>query len=367
MTSTTSLNPSVSGDWVKGETLERSEGLPILTYLRVGDPGRPLVVFLPGGAHLARVSYGHPGARPDDFLAHWLVARGFSVLALSYPSDHPVFPAAHPELTVDRWAAAAAVLAKRIVVKHRLRAGVVLCGWSMAGRSVQPFAETARRVDLDLRCFVSLSAWAPLPGLALVRPDGEPLTSDGLWEAVPQNPPTVLDGLYGQISAQAEAGRPVMSREEYARHYLCRHSVGLRGEAQRWHGRASVLDVEAGIRETGAGRWAEFPVCAAIVPKGAQDARHALSDHLAWSAITAWALGWRLADATALSDDAWAHLQARCQRLSTELVRFAPGNHFFFLGAAGAQRAARHVEELWQAAEDLRDLAADALTPVPGR
>jgi hypothetical protein len=357
----------VNSEWVHGESLEYSEGLPVLTYLRVGDPGRPLMVFLPGGGHLARISYGHPGARPDDFFAYWLAARGFTVLALSFPSDHPVFPAAHPELTVNRWAAAAAVLTKRIVTEHRLRAGAVLCGWSMAGRSVGPFAQTARRVDLDLRCFISLAASAPLPGLVPVLPAGEPLTREGLWEAALRPLSTRLDDWYEQICAQAQPGRPVMSREEYVRHYLCRHSVGLRGEAQRWDGQANVhdTDTDAAIRETGAGRWAEFPVCAAIAPEGAQDARHALSDHLTWPAITAWALGWRLTDATPQSDEAWAHLQAHCRELSTELVRSMPGNHFFFLGAPGARRTARHIEELWQAAENFHDLVASALTPDP--
>lgn len=353
----------MTNDWVRGESLEHSEGLPVLTYLRVGDPGQPVVIFLSGGGHLARVSYGHPGARPDDFLAHWLAARGFTVLALSYPSDHPVFPAAHPELTVDRWAAAAAVLAKRIVAEHRLQAGVIVCGWSMAGRSVQPLAQTARQVGLDLRCFVSLAASAPLPGLVPVVPAGEPLTPDGLWEAALGHPPIRLDDWYGQICAQAEPDRPIMSRDEYIRHYLCRHSVGLRGEAQRWDGQASVHAVEAAIRETGAGRWAEFPVCAAIVPEGASDAQHALCDHLTWPTITSYALAWRLSDATALSERAWTHLQAHSRRLSADLVRFMPGNHFFFLGTPGARRAARHIEELWRAAENLHDLVAGALTP----
>ncbi len=350
------------GDRDHGESLQYSEGLPLLTYLRVGDPGRPLVVFLPGGGHLARISYGHPGGRADDFLAHWLAARGFTVLALSYPSDHPALPAAHPELTVDRWGAAAAVLTQRIVAEHQLGAGVILCGWSMAGRSVLPFARTARRVGLDLRCFVSLAASAPLPGLVPVPPTGQPLTPEGLWEAALGQPSTRLDNWYRQISAQAEQGRPIMSRDEYVRHYLCRHSVGLRGEAQRWDGQAGVHDAEAAIRETGVGRWAEFPICAAIVPEDAQDARHALCDHLTWSAITAYSLGWRLPDATVLSADTWAGLTAYSRRLSADLVRFTPGNHFFFLGAAGARRAARHIEELWQAAEDLHLVVSGALT-----
>lgn len=349
------LAPGEQGrQWVDGEFLERSEGLPILTYLRLGDPDRPLVVFLPGGGHLARVSYGHPGARPQDFLAHWLAARGFTVLALSYPSDHPVFPAAHPELTVDRWAAAAAILTKRIMTEHQLQAGVILCGWSMAGRTVQPFAQTCKQVDLDLRCFISLAATAPLPGLVPVLPAGEPLTTDGLWEVL-SHPPTRLDDFFGQISAQTEQDRPVMSRDEYVRHYVCRHSIGLRGEAQRWDGQASIHDSEAAIREIGTGQWTEFPICAAIVPQSAHDARHALSDHLTWPAITAWALGWTLFDATELPDGAWVHLQARSQRLATELVRFTPGNHFFFLGAPGARRTAQHIEELWQATENLHE------------
>jgi hypothetical protein len=75
-----------------GEELRTAAGFPALVRFARGAPGSPLVVFVTGGGVLARIAYGHAGARPADFLAHWLRQAGYACLAVSYPLGHPVFP-----------------------------------------------------------------------------------------------------------------------------------------------------------------------------------------------------------------------------------------------------------------------------------
>src|SRR3979411_840362 len=68
------------------ESVARHFGVDVRHYFRRGlAPNAPLVVFLPGAAHVGRVAYGHNGARPEDFLDFWLAQVGYGLLALSYP------------------------------------------------------------------------------------------------------------------------------------------------------------------------------------------------------------------------------------------------------------------------------------------
>ena len=58
-----------AGDLVRaGEALRVVEGVPHIVYHRSAGGDCPLAVFLPGGGHLARVAYGHPGSEPRDFI-----------------------------------------------------------------------------------------------------------------------------------------------------------------------------------------------------------------------------------------------------------------------------------------------------------
>ncbi|MEM9105679.1 MAG: alpha/beta hydrolase, partial [Pseudomonadota bacterium] len=63
---------SPPGGLYAGEELLATNGIETLTYFKAGDPEKPLVVFVPGGFHLARVYYGYPGGVEKVFLAYWL-------------------------------------------------------------------------------------------------------------------------------------------------------------------------------------------------------------------------------------------------------------------------------------------------------
>lgn len=55
-----------------GEEQVLRDGVVGLRYLRRRRDDQPLVIFLPGGAHLARIAYGDPTSSRSDFLNYWL-------------------------------------------------------------------------------------------------------------------------------------------------------------------------------------------------------------------------------------------------------------------------------------------------------
>ncbi|UCI32041.1 hypothetical protein [Mesorhizobium sp. B4-1-4] len=49
-----------------GGRLVSASGHQFLLCERIDASTAPLVLFLPGGSHLARIAYGHPSGVPDD-------------------------------------------------------------------------------------------------------------------------------------------------------------------------------------------------------------------------------------------------------------------------------------------------------------
>jgi pimeloyl-ACP methyl ester carboxylesterase len=152
----------------EGEQVQTIDGFPAMTKFVQGDPSRPLVVFIPGAHHLARIAYGgHAGGREQDFLAYWLVREGYNFLGVSYPlaSADNAIAGAYPSYTARDWGKQAADLAKQAVEQHHLTNRIIVIGWSMGGRIAEPIAEFAKADGLDLDFYVSFSATPGVMGL----------------------------------------------------------------------------------------------------------------------------------------------------------------------------------------------------------
>ncbi|MBL0915031.1 MAG: hypothetical protein IBJ13_05815, partial [Sphingopyxis sp.] len=147
MTMKGSRHPLSADPLFPGERRVLGHHFPVLAWSSPGDDDKPLLILVPGGGHLARVYYGHPGSDPRDFLAHWLARRGYGLLALSYPSDHPANPAPCADMDVVDWAQDLAAATASHVAAGR---EVILVGWSMAGRLARAFRLAGG--DLGLRC-----------------------------------------------------------------------------------------------------------------------------------------------------------------------------------------------------------------------
>jgi hypothetical protein len=148
-------------DVYPGESVQMSAGSPALVKFIRGEPTKPLVVLIPGAAHTARIFYGgHPGGRETDFVAYWLKQLGFNVLAISYPihTESPVMDMAVPGFGILDWGRQGALLAKDVIEREHLSNHVVIIGWSMGGRILGPFMQSAASAGLTVDLFVSFSA-----------------------------------------------------------------------------------------------------------------------------------------------------------------------------------------------------------------
>lgn len=326
-----------------GEVLCVVEGIPHICYYRPAPSDGPLAVFLPGGGHLARVAYGHPGATPSDFIDTWLAAAGYGLLALSYPSDHPAFVVLYPDLTLLQWASSAAQLIEDHLRQFPCRE-VVMLGWSMAGRSVVAIERALHARGVSLNCFISLAATAPLPNMFPDPSRQEHFTPAGFWDSSTRHSQWLA-----QIETQRGAsGAPAIDPASYLAHYVVNSPFALRVQPQQ-----DFDEAEAALAdEAGAFAYDEYPPVAAIIPESSSDGLHALTDAAVWGAINALRIARRIGPTLQLDATRWTALQSLATSLPQRLCRSVPGGHFFFIGHDGAAATVHSVVELaneWRA------------------
>lgn len=341
------------------EMLVESSDVPMIAYVREGSPERPIVVALPGGGHLARIFYGHPGGQAENFLDHWLDTLGFGLIALSYPSDHPAFRRRRPDLTVTEWGCAAAEIAAGIIRDRGLQGRVVLAGWSMAGRVCRAFNVAAHRRGLNTIGFIALAATPPLPGMTYIAPKGEPSTAEGFWRTGDRSAPlsarskAFLRDVHWQ---RCEEHPEIISEAAYANYYIVNTPIRLRGEPDQWPGlaRNSLLDT---ITDLGTFDYADYPFTGVIAPTRASDARHVLTDQATWAFLNSQKLFSAYSAHGAdkeIGDEAWAKMRNLAMQLPIRLSRHVEGGHFFFVGRDGAAQTALHIADLSKQIEGVK-------------
>jgi pimeloyl-ACP methyl ester carboxylesterase len=339
---------------LEGETLSEGAGFPCLTYYRAGSGDKPLVVFVPGGGHLARVSYGHGGANRHHFLDYWLEKHEYGLLAVSYPSDYPVFERLYSEMSVSDWGNSLASAVANVITENGLSPRIVMLGWSMAGKVAGRFARAAHSLGLEVACFISLAATSALPGL--MPRSGGPLTPQGLWDSEGMGRSVAWAD---EIEAIGKAeDQPIISRDGYGCFYRCNNPIQLRGEVERLQGGVRVNSLESAVDDVGSFDYAHFPICASITPTSPSDARHVLTDSISWSFYTVSAIWFGMlsgVDVHAMSQAAWSELRALMDSIPQRLTRHVPGGHFFFIGKTGASETARHVDDLIREAARLEE------------
>ena len=340
-----------------------AEGYPSLVYYREGDPSKPLVVFIPGGYHLARVFYGHSKGVTRDFAGYWLKKLGFPVLGVSYPLDHPVFGSLHPEMTVTDWSRMTAAIVSSTVKTRGLSNRVVFAGWSMAGRTAPTLNLFAMEKGLDVTGFISLAATPPLFLNADVTEDFR-LAPNGMREVL--NPPESRRGhnrfcwIGKALEELAEInGRPVLDEDAYRREFCGNHPANLNGEAVRYRSGALVKDMAGAVADMRCFEYGSYPMTACIVPDSPNDLRHALSDVSTWTFINHHQMLWQMRSkktGCSFNPDNFRIKMIKdiFQSLPEVLVKHVHGNHLFFLGEAGARSTARAIAELIDVLDNIK-------------
>ena len=341
--------PADASGLYAGERLQEAAGFPAITYFLKGNKDAPLVVFIPGAHHMARVAYGgHAGAFEKDFLAYWLLQKGYNFLAVSYPIDiaRGGMETNHPDFMIRDWGAQAAALARKTIDENGLGNRVIVLGWSMGGKVAQSVNEAARNENLDLDFYVSFAATPALPGMiALTRE--YPMLESGYADRRKN-----FDGWWKQVAANNERhGREIVSEDIFKNEYQGDIPINLQGYGQQYKDGKYVMDALATQADAKPFSFGDFPLVAMIIPDGRADRRHALVDKAAWSLYNANTIFKRYLSANKvsvndLSDAKWQSLLFVTRTIDERLYRTINGNHFFFVGEFGARATADAVELL---------------------
>ncbi|MCG7505342.1 hypothetical protein [Mesorhizobium retamae] len=335
-TSTMAASPGL----MNGETFTIAAAVPMLVYHR---PGRalstPLVVFIPGGGHLARVSYGYPDGNPQDFLDHWLGEAGYGFLAPSVATG-PHFPvSASCDVTRLQWADALSELIADATATAGQRRSVIILAWSMASNVVGPLAVALRKRGVDIEAFIPMAARPPLPSGSGDDRSMERVDDKGFWD-VAGSPvsgvPRRLSWLAEIAAIEAELGRKVLPSKDYEKYVLVATPPALRHERGS---PAASDDLDT------------LPMALPIAPTDQRDFRHALGDITGWAHMNAQIIVRRYASSYAaqggsMDATSWTKLSSLVADLPKRLGATIDGGHFFFVGERGASATAATVIKL---------------------
>ncbi|MGY3488134.1 hypothetical protein ACVW1C_006017 [Bradyrhizobium sp. USDA 4011] len=345
------------------ERLLDGAAFPAIVFWRPPAGTNPTVLFLPGGGHLARVAYGHPGANPRDFVDFWLREAGWGLLAISYPSDHPAFSRVYPDMTVRDWGASVTAITLGLLATCPRPRQVVVAGWSMAGRVARSVCQGLVRGGVPPIGFISLAASAPFPGLVPAFETGELVTETGLWNpsaGQPGMPPRDSNWCAELAAQSADNDRVVIPEDVYRRDYRANTPLLLRGEPQFLRTRGAAVSVAEVTEELGTFDFASHPLTGVIAPTRPSDARHALTDSVTWGFLNAQHIFERQVrgcrDLSAMPPEHWDRLRALMLDLPRRLTRTVSGGHFFFVGARGAEAT---VHQMVDVAADIASLQAE--------
>ena len=320
------------------ESVARHFGVDVGHYFRRGfAPDAPLVVFLPGAAHVGRIAYGHNGARPEDFLDFWLAKDGYGLLALSYPGHASVAWKSDSNLLLDHWIKAVAkTIGEKVAVTGANK--IIVAAWSMSVRWAGLLSRQLANVDVHIAAFIPLAGSPPMPGLSSIDADSEILTPDGFWDASSSTVggiPRLSTWLEELAMLSSNQSSVVLAPDDYRQYYLTLTPVTLACH-EKLASRLKLSLPEFNL--------AHFPLAYPISPSGFRDCDQAARDAANWDVVNTQILRGYLAGADQL--DEARLLLSSCQTI-------VPGGHLFFVGENGARATATAIDVLWRRLPEL--------------
>ncbi|KAJ5776663.1 uncharacterized protein N7511_001674 [Penicillium nucicola] len=353
-----------------GEQSNTIAGHPVVyRYIPGREFSQPLVVFVPGMAHNGRISYGHPGSHSKDFLSHWFNHYGYNFLAVSYPLDAelPLMPNQSPHFTIPEWGTQTAIVISRVVKENSLDGDILIMGWSMAGKILEPVTEELQKLGLDVHLFVSLAATPALPGLVppVARHQIDQTTSGYSKRAYVTA--TFRRHLDEQEKINGlDGSRFLIDPVIYEREYLGATPVALTACGYEFDMETRTIVKERNpwklLEDGQAHKFSCLPSMAAVFPTSGLDLRHGITDKTTWSYLIVQRAMAELSrsrrvrqylqgkeessQATlAMNRSHFQDLQQVVSGIPELLTADIMGNHFFFVGEFGARKTAETVIE----------------------
>lgn len=329
-----------------GEKVVSAAGYPALIKFIKGKPDKPLIVFIPGDSHLARISYGYPGSNPRDFLSYWLQQAGYSFLAVSYPLENPVYSETYPDFSIKIWGKQVAEITKQVIARNKLSNHVILVAWSMGGSIAESFNVAAKQNGLDVDLFVGLSSMPPIPYIMQSGVySANKMLSNGLADRKP-----IYDLFTTLLQDQDKYNNhTIIPKDIYQTQFLGNIPVALEGAGIRYENGKFINDIPGTLEDGGTFKFSEYPWIALIRDDSPTAARIILADPASWNFIrTEMVYRNYLAkkDLTKLPYKQWQQVMLMMDNLAQDLIMTVHGNHFFFVGETGAKDTARDINIL---------------------
>ncbi|KAJ5110398.1 hypothetical protein N7532_000933 [Penicillium argentinense] len=337
-----------------GEALEIVEGFPTIKHYQPATTNsidsKPLIVCIPGAAHLARIFYGgHHESLSDDFIAYWLSQLGYGVLSVSYPLEmnSSLMPSTGHSFRIRDWGRQAAVCAQKTIVENFLPSrSIILLSWSMGGRMVVQFNIACKELGLHVEQYISLAA---TPGISNIRPPQSDM------ECTPSGYVSISSRI-GAFCKQlntvdlANGGREIIPQGIYLKEYVGGTPINLIGARLKFDGKSAFIPDElAHEDDSRVFDIVNTPFISALYPTSVQDAGHALTDKSTWGFLMTYKLE-SMVPKQALRDlegtQAWEKISKLIHEAPSRMSHAVPGNHFFFVGKQGAEETAQKVVSL---------------------
>ena len=329
----------------QGEELRFYNDYPFLCRFYIGEPGKPLVVFFPGWAHLARISYGIPGSDERDFLAHWILKKGYSFLAVSYPIRHPVFSDVYPGFGLTDWGDAVAAITSAYIEENGLNDDVISVHWSASGQVIRPFNVACGSIGINTRFALALEATPPI------------VISSDLTRGMKHTDKMLISLKYShytlfrdEILEQGDLnGKEIISQGEYVKHILGDIPVGIMGTTNVFTDGTIKEDIVKSFLDKNFFAFTDYPLTVIISGDSALSPYHSIVDRHTWSFINTRMLyhghiARSLFQNKPLRKSDMRRLTKFVHSLPDRLNSVIPGNHFLFVGRKGARAVAAQLE-----------------------
>jgi len=328
------------------EEIRLGNGFPSLIRFFKGDPSKPLVVFFPGWSHLGRISYGFPSCDERHFLAYWLVRKGYSFLATSYPIDHPVYLDVYPEFNLTDWGEMAADIVDQIITENNLIKEIIAINWSASGQVVRPFNVSCIKRGIDMRFDMVVEA---TPGIQVPfdRIEGLKKTDKNMISTES----SLYSLFWKELQEQSLKNTvEIMSRKQYTDNFLGDIPVAITGTDEFFENKGFTEDKVKGLDDKGFFSFNEYPLIAIISGDSVLAPYHPIVDKYTWGFLLTrkiyhdyFVKSQKLGYGT--SEQKIKELIPYINTISDRLSKVVSGNHFLFVGKKGARSVANHLEK----------------------
>ena len=326
----------------ENEQIKYTRGFPSLVRFFKGIPEKPLIVLFPGWAHLARIFYGTPDMDKKDFPAHWLLEKGYSVLAVSYPLDHPVYDEVYPGFTLTDWSGLASSIAEEFIEREGLPKELIAIHWDVSGQAIRPFNKACVELGLKVRFALALEA-SPALEVPTDRTQGLKKTSRNLVSLMDSH----FELFLKEIKAQEELNRKsIITEEQYREQIFGDIPVGLTGTEEYFVNGSFVGDPARSAEDKRFFAFNEYPIVCVITGDSTIAPYHPIVDRSTWSFLNTRKIyhDFFASSTKKMSDIELNHFAGYVNKLPERLDRRVRGNHFMFLGEFGAREISNSLE-----------------------